>query len=225
MPSGYHKKALEICKKYDVKYISDEVVTAFCRLGHFFSSEEMFNIQPDIITCAKGLTSGYIPLGATLISDEILETMSQPRAGKEFAHGFTYSGHPVCCAVALKNIEIMEKENFCGRVQEVGSYFEKKLGDLADLEIVGDVRGSHFMMCVEFVKDKNSKNSFAADLKVGERVSKYAQELGLIIRPIGDKNVMSPPLCLSKEESDFLIQTLRASILKVQTDLKNENQL
>ena len=224
-PSGYHRKALEICKKYDVKYISDEVVTAFCRLGHFFSSEEMFSIQPDIITCAKGLTSGYIPLGATLISDEILETMSQPRAGKEFAHGFTYSGHPVCCAVALKNIEIMEKENFCGRVQEVGSYFEKKLGDLADLEIVGDVRGSHFMMCVEFVKDKNSKNSFAADLKVGERVSKYAQELGLIIRPIGDKNVMSPPLCLSKEESDFLIQTLRASILKVQTDLKNENQL
>ena len=95
----------------------------------------------------------------------------------------------------------------------------------ADLEIVGDVRGSHFMMCVEFVKDKNSKTSFAADLKVGERVSKYAQESGLIIRPIGDKNVMSPPLCLSKEESDFLIQTLRASIIKVQTDLKNENQL
>ena len=118
-----------------------------------------------------------------------------------------------------------KKENFCGRVQEVGSYFEKKLGDLADLEIVGDVRGSHFMMCVEFVKDKNSKTSFAADLKVGERVSKYAQELGLIIRPIGDKNVMSPPLCLSKEESDFLIQTLRASILKVQTGFKKRKSI
>ncbi len=224
-PKGYHKRALEICKKHDCFYISDEVVTAFGRLGHFFSSEKMFDIQPDIITCAKGLTSGYIPLGATLISDEIFDTISQPRGGKEFAHGFTYSGHPVSCAVGLKNIEILENEDFCGHVQKVGGYFEKKLGELDDLEIVGDVRGSHFMMCVEFVKDKSSKTSFDANLKVGERVSKYAQNAGLIIRPIGDKNVMSPPLCLSKEEADFLIATLRDSIVKVQDDLKTENQL
>ncbi|MEM7803265.1 MAG: aminotransferase class III-fold pyridoxal phosphate-dependent enzyme, partial [Chloroflexota bacterium] len=127
-PDGYIKRAFEICKKYEMLYISDEVVTGFGRLGHWFASEPVYGIQPDIITSAKGLTSGYQPLGATIISDEIHEVMRSPEIGDNlFYHGFTYSGHPIACAVALTNIDIIERENILDHVQEVGPYFEQRL--------------------------------------------------------------------------------------------------
>ena len=144
-PNGYHRRMLEVCRKNEIFYISDEVVTAFGRLGHFFASEACFDIVPDIITSAKGLSSGYLPLSATLLSDEIYEVISVPQEeGALFTHGFTYSGHPVCCAAGLKNIEIMERDDICGHVRDVGPYFEEQLETLLDLPIVGDVRGSHF---------------------------------------------------------------------------------
>ncbi len=157
-PEGYHTKTLEICRKYGVLYVSDEVVTAFGRIGYFFASESEFGIVPDIITCAKGLSSGYLPLGATIISDEIYEVINQPQAdGALFTHGFTYSGHPVSCAAALKNIEIIERENLLEHVQDVGQYFEDQLKTLVDLDIVGEVRGKKFMMCIENLADKKPK--------------------------------------------------------------------
>ncbi|CZF85836.1 aminotransferase [Grimontia marina] len=225
-PPGYHKRTLEICRKYDVKYVSDEVVTAFGRLGHMFASEKEFEIVPDVITCAKGLTSGYLPLGATILSDDIYEVISKPQAeGAIFTHGFTYSGHPVSCAAGLKNIEIMEREDLCGRVQDLGAYFEEQLKSLCDLPIVGDVRGRKYMMCIENVADKKTKALLDGKARVGNRIAEHCQRRGLIVRPLGHMNVLSPPLTLSKEHIDFLVATLRESIEATTEDLKNDGYL
>jgi len=222
-PNGYHKRILDVCHKYDVLYVSDEVVTAFGRLGHMFASEDEFGIVPDIITCAKGLTSGYLPLGATIISDKMYEVISKPQAdGALFTHGFTYSGHPVSCAAGVKNIEIMERENICGHVKEMGAYFEQQVKTLIDLPIVGDVRGRKFMMCIENVADKDTKELINPDAKVGNRIADHCQARGLIVRPLAHMNVLSPPLTLSKENVDFLVATLRESIEATMEDLKAE---
>ncbi|MDD9875721.1 MAG: aminotransferase class III-fold pyridoxal phosphate-dependent enzyme, partial [Gammaproteobacteria bacterium] len=202
-----------------------EVVTAFGRLGHFFASESVFGMVPDIITSAKGLSSAYAPLSATILSDEIYDVISTPQAdGALLTHGFTYSGHPVCCAAGLKNIEIMEREDICGHVREVGPYFEAQLATLADLDLVGDVRGSHFMLCVENVADKQTGALLADDLRVGDRIAEAAQKRGLLVRPIGHLNVLSPPLILSREHIDTLVAVLRESIIEVMDDLTREGR-
>jgi len=225
-PEGYHKRTLDVCHKYGVLYVSDEVVTAFGRLGHMFASEDEFGIVPDMITCAKGLTSGYLPLGATIISDEIYDVISKPQAdGALFTHGYTYSGHPVSCAAGVKNIEIMERENICGHVKDMGTYFEEQVKSLIDLPIVGDVRGRKFMMCIENVADKATKELINPDAKVGNRIADHCQARGLIVRPLAHMNVLSPPLTLTKENIDFLVATLRESIEATMTDLKQEGFL
>jgi len=222
-PPGYHARTLEVCRKYDVFYISDEVVTGFGRLGHFFASEPAFGIVPDVITSAKGLTSGYLPLSATLISDAIYEVISVPQAkGALFTHGFTYSGHPVCCAAGLKNIEIMEREDICGHVRKVGPYFEERLASLLDLPIVGDVRGSHFMMCVENVADKKTKALFDIDVAIGNRIADHCQKRGLIVRPLGHLNVLSPPIIMTRDQIDETDAILRAGIEATMDDLVRE---
>lgn len=221
-PGDYHKRTWEICKKYGVLYISDEVVTAFGRLGHMVSSKDVFNIEPDICIYAKGISSGYIPLGATMISDEIYKVISQPKANNPyFTHGFTYSGHALACQVGLKNIEIMERDNLCGHVQNWGPYFEERLKTLSDLEIVGEVRGSHYMLCIEYVKDKETKEAFDPSVNIAKRVYYHAKELGLIVRPIGSLNVLSPPLTYDKPAIDATVQILRQSIEKVMEEIKN----
>lgn len=225
-PEGYHVKTLAICKKYNVLYVSDEVVTGFGRLGHMFASEAVFGIVPDIITCAKGLSSGYLPLGATIISDEIYDEISKPHYdGGLLTHGFTYSGHPVSCAAALKNIEIIENENICEYVQDMGCYFEEQLKTLDDLEIVGEVRGKKFMMCIENLRDKQTKELFDRSVGVGKRIANYCQKLGLIVRPVGHMNVLSPPLILTREQVDFIVQTLRQAIQNTIQELKSEGYL
>ncbi len=222
-PKGYHKRMFDICKKYEMIYISDEVVTAFGRLGHFFASEEVFGIKPDIITCAKGFSSAYAPLSGTLVSDEFYDVISVPQAeGAMFTHGFTYSGHPVCCAAGLKNIEIMEREDICGHIRKVGPYLEERLRTLSDLEIVGDVRGSHFMMCVENVANKETKELFPGEVAIGNRIAAACEKRGVLVRPIAHLNVLSPPLILSKAEIDHMVAVLREGIVEVQGDLKKE---
>ena len=211
-PDGYHRRALDVCRRYGILYVSDEVVTAFGRLGHMFASEDLFNITPDIILAAKGITSGYVPLGATLFSDRISRTIADDGV---FAHGFTYSGHPVACAAGLKNIEIIERENLCGHVRETGPYFERSLASLMDLDIVGDVRGRYFMLAVEFVRDKAAKQNFDYSVEIGRRVALEAYRRGLIARNVGDFIILSPPLILTKEQIDWVADTLRSSILKV----------
>lgn len=221
-PLDYNKRMWEMCKKYDILYISDEVVTAFGRIGHWFASEDEFGIQPDIIISAKGITSAYQPLGVTLFSDEIWEVISEEGHNRYWPHGFTYSGHPVACAAALKNIEIMERENLHENVKEVGPYFEQQLKTLKDLPIVGDVRGVKFMMCVENVANKETKELFPEELDIGKRIADHADARGLIVRPIVHLNVMSPPLTMTRGDVDFIVATLRESILATIDDLCSE---
>ncbi|ALM51948.1 aminotransferase [Halomonas huangheensis] len=225
-PEGYHRKTLAVCRKYDVLYVSDEVVTAFGRLGHMFASQDEFGIVPDIITCAKGLTSGYLPLGATIFSDRIYEVISRPQAeGALFTHGFTYSGHPVSCAAGLKNIEIMEREAICDHVKDVGDYFERRLHELEDLQIVGDVRGRKFMMCLENVADKATRKLIDPEAKIGNRIADECQKRGLIVRPLAHMNILSPTLILSRDDVDFVVQTLRDSIEAATESLKVDGYL
>lgn len=218
-PAGYLQGIRQRCTDLDILFIADEVVTAFGRLGHMFSSLDEFGVQPDIIVCAKGITSGYIPLGATLFTDEIFDVISEP-GGACFGHGFTYSGHPVACAVALKNIEIIEREDICGHVREMGEYFEQQLQTLTDLPHVGEVRGRRFMMCIEYVADKVTKELLPDEFNISKRISDECEARGVMVRPIGHLNILSPPLILTKDEIDTLVKVLRESVLAVEGELK-----
>ena len=216
-PEGYHARMAAVCADNEIKYISDEVVTAFGRLGHYFASKDVFDVTPDIITTAKGLTSGYQPMSATIISDEIHDVISEP--GEKFLHGMTYSGHPAASAAALANIALLESERIPERVRTTGKIFENALRGLSDMEIVGEVRGSHFMMGIEFVKDKATKKEFEEHEAIGLKVAQACQARGLIARPLGNILILSPTLILSEEQIHQIADILRESIADVASKL------
>jgi len=221
-PKGYHARCLELCRKYDMLYLSDEVVTAFGRLGHCFASEAVFDIKPDLITTAKGLTSGYIPMGAVLVSDRLLKELADCGGDSAvFSNGFTYSGHPVAAAAGIKNLEIMKREKLFDNAREVGEYMQQQLQSLRDIPIVSDVRGIGLMACVEC-----ELNQGAADLEkdydIGNRIDKHCQELGLIVRPIINMCVMSPPLTISKDQIDEMVLILKTGIERAMQDCIDE---
>jgi len=219
-PKNYIKRFWEICKKHDILYISDEVVTGFGRLGHFFCSQEEFGIIPDIITSAKGITSGYIPLGAVLISDRLMKSISKDSS--LFFHGFTYSGHPVSCAAALKNIEIIKRDKILDHVKNIAPYFHQKLKTLYEIPIVGDVRGMGLMAGIECVIDKDSKNPLILDQAIASRIDEESLKLGLIIRPIYHICVLSPALIIQKEQVDDLVDKLYQAISNATKKLEIE---
>lgn len=225
-PQGYHSRVQAVCRANDILFIADEVVTGFGRLGHFFASEAVFETQPDIINVAKGLSSGYAPLGATLISDDLYAVLSTPQGpGGVLSTGFTYSGHPVSCAAALKNIEIIEREGICENVLEVGPYLESQLKTLASHETVGDIRGSHFMMAIENVADKTTKELLPVEARVGDRVAAEAQKRGLIIRPVGHLNIISPPLIWTRQVVDDVVAILDDAFAATTRSLKADGYL
>jgi adenosylmethionine-8-amino-7-oxononanoate aminotransferase len=213
-PEGYLRRMWEVCRRHDILFIADEVVTAFGRIGHWFASEAEFGVTPDIITVAKGLSSGYIPIGAMIFSDRIWEAMAAD-GGRWYTSGFTYSGHPVACAASLKNIEILDREDILGNATRVGAYFETRLKELETLPIVGQVRGKKMMMCVENVADKETKRLLPDELDVGKRISDECEEMGLMVRPIGHLNVMSPSLTMTEGDVDFVVRTLGKAIGRV----------
>lgn len=222
-PAGYHKRMYDVCKKYDMMYISDEVVTAFGRLGAMMASETIFGVTPDIICLAKGITSGYIPMGATLVADEIYEGISNPTLeGSGFTMGYTYSGHPVAATAALCNIGIIEKENICKHVAEMGDYLVDELTNLSDLPMVGDVRGHHFMAAIEFVRNKETKESFAPDYKIADRIFFKAREKGLIVRPVGNTIIISPPLTFTRQNYGTVRSVLSQAIPETFEELQKE---
>lgn len=213
-PEGYLRRMWELCRRHGILFVADEVVTAFGRLGHWFASEDMFGVTPDIVTVAKGLSSGYVPVGAMVFSDAIWATMAE-NGERWFTSGFTYSGHPVAAAAALKNIEILEREDLLGNARRVGRVFEARLKELEALPLVGQVRGRRLMMCVENVADKATKRLLPEELEVGKRISDECEEMGLMVRPIGHLNVMSPPLVMTEDDADFVVRTLGRAIRKV----------
>ncbi len=139
-----------------------------------------------------------------------------------FTHGFTYSGHPVSCAAGMKTIEIMEREDTCGHVRNIGPYLEEKMHSLSDLAIVGNVRGMNFMMCIENVADKKTKALLPDEAHVGDRIANACQKRGLLVRPIAHLNVLSPPLVLTKTQIDFLTDTLREAIIETMDELERD---
>jgi adenosylmethionine-8-amino-7-oxononanoate aminotransferase len=212
-PPGYFQRVREICDRYDVLLVSDEVICAFGRLGHYFGAER-YGYQPDIITCAKGLTSGYSPIGAMIATDRIMEPFLQ--GTNSFAHGYTFGGHPVSAAVALANLDIFEREKLNQHVQDTTGDFRRTLEKLLDLPIVGEVRGDGFFFGIELVKDKATRETFSDD--ESERLlrgflSKALFEAGLYCRADdrGDPVIqLSPPLVCDQSHFDEMEQILRS---------------
>ena len=210
-PPGYHRRTREVCDRYEVLYISDEVVTGFGRLGHFFASESVFDFVPDIITCAKGISSGYVPLSATLLSEAMYDVISVPQSeGAMFTHGFTYSGHPAACAVAKENIRILKDEKIIENVEnKAGPYLQKRWKELGDHPLVGETRGVGMVAALELVKNKETREAFPEDMKVGTICRDFCFNNGLIMRAVGDKMIISPPLVLTHDETDELVDKAR----------------
>ncbi|MCD4536073.1 aspartate aminotransferase family protein [Nocardioides sp. cx-169] len=216
-PPGYFQRVREICDEYDVLLVSDEVICAFGRLGHMFGSER-YGYQPDMITCAKGITSGYAPLGAMIASDRLMEPFLEP--GAMFAHGYTFGGHPVSTAVGLRNLELFEEEKVLEHVREHEAGFRATLERLKDLPIVGDVRGDGYFYGIELVKDQATKETFTAEecerLLFGF-VSKQLYAEGLYCRADdrGDPVVqLAPPLIADQSHFDEIEQILRVVLDK-----------
>lgn len=214
-PPGYFERVREICDTYDVLLVSDEVICAFGRLGHDFGAKR-YGYQPDMITTAKGLTSGYAPLGAVMVSDRLAEPFR--RGTNTFMHGSTYGGHPVSCAVALANLDIMERDGIYGHVLANEQAFRSTLDKLTDLPIVGDVRGAGFFYGIELVKDKVTKESFTAEEServLRGRVSKSLFDNGLYCRADdrGEPVIqLSPPLICEQSHFDEIEQILRTAL-------------
>lgn len=219
-PPGYHAATREICRHHDILYISDEVVCGFGRLGHFFASQEKFGILPDMVVTAKGLTSGYQPLGAVLMSDHVAETLSRSAdpAKPVFSNGFTYSGHPVACATAIANIELMRRENICEHVRDVGPYFVERLRELRSSPVVYAVRGDHLMACVE-CQVPGEVGPTARNQALAARVDAYCESSGLLVRPYENMCIMSPPLVVRRSEIDRIVGILTDSLTRAERDL------
>ncbi|HEY2441785.1 MAG TPA: aspartate aminotransferase family protein [Streptosporangiaceae bacterium] len=219
-PPGYFERVREICDKHGVLLVSDEVICAFGRLGHYFGSKR-YGYQPDIITFAKGATSGYAPLGGMIASDALIEPFLEGTA--TFLHGVTFAGHPVSCAVALANLDVFEKEDLLGNVRANEAAFRATLGKLSDLPIVGDVRGAGYFYGIELVKDKGTRQTFDDD--ESERLlrgflSHALFDAGLVCRTDdrGDPVVqLSPPLICTQEHFDEMEQILRAVLSEAWT--------
>lgn len=221
-PPGYLKRVRELCRDNDILYISDEVVTAFGRLGHVFASDDVFGIEPDMITFAKGVTSGYFPLGGVMISERLLEDLRKTnRPEALFGHGLTYSSHPIGCALALKNLELLEN-GALDHARMVAPYFQSRLKQLEELPLVGEVRGLGLMACVECVADRESNNPIKLDKDVGRRIDAHCQELGLLVRPLIHMCVMSPPIVITREQVDVMVSILHEGISRTMDDLRSE---
>ncbi|MDR0343638.1 MAG: aspartate aminotransferase family protein [Nocardiopsaceae bacterium] len=211
-PPGYFDRVREICDRYGVLLVSDEVICAFGRLGHYFGSER-YRYQPDIITFAKGITSGYSPLGGMLVSDRLMEPFAGGPA--TFLHGVTFAGHPVSAAVALANLDVFEKEDLLGNVRANEAAFSATLSKLSDLPIVGDVRGAGYFYGIELVKDKASRETFndeESERLLRGYLSPALFEAGLVCRTDdrGDPVIqLAPPLTCTQQHFDEMEQILR----------------
>jgi L-2,4-diaminobutyrate transaminase len=222
-PAGYWAAIQPVLKKYDVLLIADEVITGFGRTGAMFGCDK-YGIEPDLITVAKGLTSAYVPLSASIVGEKVYKVLEEgaDRVGA-FSHGYTYSGHPIGVAAANAVLDIVEREDIPGNAQRVGSYFQKSLQEtFAGLPIVGEVRGVGLMAAIEFVADPATKKRFDPSLKIGARVSKAARDLNLIARamPHGDILGFAPPLVITESEVDQIVGLAHKAVLSVMDELK-----
>jgi len=218
-PENYWRRVEAICRKYGILMACDEVICGFGRLGAWFGFQH-FGVTPDLVSMAKGLSSGYLPISAVGVADHIVETLRA--AGGDFVHGYTYSGHPTCAAVALKNIEIMEREDLIGRTaRDSGPYLAAALARLAQHPLVGETRSLGLIGAVEIVAEKGTNRRFGgAPGKAGPMVRDLCIENGLMIRAIRDTLVMSPPLIISHGEIDRLVGIIEESLNQAEPRLR-----
>lgn len=214
-PEGYLKGARELCSRYDIHLILDEVATGFGRTGRMFASEHEV-VSPDLMAVAKGITGGYLPLAATLATEEIYEAFKgEYEEMRAFFHGHTYTGNPLACAVAIENIELFKKEGLLDTLKGKIHYLAERLKDFRALPHVGDVRQKGFMVGIELVRDKFQRAGYDAMDRAGHKVILEARRRGVIIRPLGNVVVLMPPLSISMEELEMLLHVTYESIIKV----------
>lgn len=211
-PDTYFAKIQAVLKKYDIMFIADEVICGFGRLGEWFGSQ-VYDIVPDTMSIAKALTSAYMPVSAVLLPEVMYQAMlDESRKIGTFGHGYTYAGHPVGAAVALKTIEIYERDNIIGRAKELSVTFERRLFALGDHPLVGEARGKGMVGAVELVSDKASKKPFDPKMLVGAKCNGFAQDEGLILRNMVDAIGICPPLIITEEELNTLFDRLEAAL-------------
>ncbi|MEE1948027.1 aspartate aminotransferase family protein [Pseudomonas alcaligenes] len=205
-PETYWPRIREILAKYDILFVADEVICGFGRTGEWFGSD-FYGNKPDLMTIAKGLTSGYVPMGGLIVSDKVFQVIN---AGGDFNHGFTYSGHPVAAAVGLANLRILKEEKILEKVrEETAPYLQKRLRELADHPLVGEVRGVGMLGAIELAKNKQTRERFPSEMGVGMICRGHCFENGLIMRAVGDTMIIAPPLVISKDEIDELVEKAR----------------
>ncbi len=204
-PDSYWPKVKEILARYDILFVADEVICGFGRTGEWFGSD-YYGLKPDLMTIAKGLTSGYIPMGGVIVRDEVVKVLNE---GGDFNHGFTYSGHPVAAAVGLENLRILRDEKIVEKVrEETAPYLQKRLRELNDHPLVGEVRGLGMLGAIELVKDKATRTRYEGKA-VGMICRQFCFDNGLIMRAVGDTMIIAPPLVISREEIDELVEKAR----------------
>ena len=203
-PDSYWPEIQRICDEYGILLVADEVITAFGRLGEWFGSTR-YGIRPDLISFAKGVSSGYLPLGGSLVSDRVAEVIIDK--GGEFAHGYTYSGHPAACAVALENLRILQREQIVERVRDDSApYFKQRWATLGDHPLVGEARSVGLVGAIEIVRGKASRERFHKDLGAGTRCRDFCVNNGLVMRAVGDTMIVSPPLIVEHAHIDELVE-------------------
>ena len=207
-PPGHLAKLRALARDHGILFVADEVITAFGRLGAWFASD-LWSLDPDLMCLAKGLTSGYLPLGATMVADEIADVLIH---GGYLAHGFTYSGHPTSCAVALANIALIEKEHLVERVRDdVGPYFQQKLQSFAQYPAVAEIRGCQLIGALELVP-RGGKAALTPTSALGIKASRLTREEGVIVRGIRDLIAIAPPLTITREEIDFIFTAIAKAL-------------
>jgi len=203
-PSTYWPEIKRICDKHGILLVTDEVICGFGRLGEWFGAD-YYDVQPDLMTFAKGVTSGYLPLGGVMVADRVADVLI--REGGEFFHGYTYSGHPVACAVAIENIHILRRENLIERVRsDIGPYLQERWQTLGEHPLVGETRMVGLIGALELVRDKDTLERFHKDLGAGTVCRDLSVANGLVMRAVGDTMVVAPPLILSHGEADELVE-------------------
>ncbi|CAN7315932.1 aspartate aminotransferase family protein [Variovorax paradoxus] len=211
-PKTYFAKIQAILRKYDILLVADEVICGFARTGNMFGSET-FDMRPDMITCAKQLSAGYLPISALMVSESIYQAMvSESKKIGTFGHGFTYSGHPVASAVALETLKIYEEDRILDHVRSVIPHFQKRLHGLSEHPLVGEARGCGLVGAVELVANRETKAPFPAELGMATRVGMAALPRGVITRALGDTVNMCPPLIISKQEIDLLFDGIEGAL-------------
>jgi putrescine aminotransferase len=209
-PEGYWKEIERICRKYDVLLWSDEVICGFGRTGDWFGCQT-YGFTPDIITMAKGISSGYVPLSAVAMNNEIADTIVA--ADSEMAHGFTYSGHPVVCAVAIRNIELIEEKGLIGEPgKATNAYFQQKLAELGSHPLIGQTRGIGMLGAMELVRESDTKKRYEPDGRAGAMCRSHCFDVGVIMRAVGDTMFLSPPLIISFSEIDEMFSLITESL-------------